>query len=176
MSTKAKILPNYTYDDYRHWQDNWELIDGIPYAMRPSASPKHQLVASNLNSLFFIELDQKACACKVYHPVDIKITDNTILVPDVIICCHPIDKQFLDFPPELVVEILSPSTHLKDRNTKYELYQEFGIKYYLIVDPNKNTVEIYCLDKKGKYQLQEESRFELNDDCAIVMDFSKIWA
>jgi hypothetical protein len=47
MSTAAKILPSYTYEDYLHWEGRWELIDGIPYAMSPFPAPRHQRIANN---------------------------------------------------------------------------------------------------------------------------------
>ena len=54
--------------------------------------------------------------------------------PDLLIVCDEIKQSYLDFPPVLVVEIISPSTALKDRNNKLNVYQHFGIKYYLIID------------------------------------------
>jgi len=71
------------------------------------------------------------------------------LVPDILIVCGEIRKKYLDFPPILVVEILSPATALKDRHTKYELYQQQGVKYYLIADTDKKTIEIYELKEKN---------------------------
>jgi hypothetical protein len=48
MGHAQRILPSYTYDDYAHWEGRWELIDGIPFAMSPLPSPKHQRIASEL--------------------------------------------------------------------------------------------------------------------------------
>ena len=175
MGLKAKILPNYTYEDYCQWEGRWEVIEGIPYAMSPMPSPKHQNIAGNIHAEFRDALKRNNCDCKVYQPIDIKTADNTIVNPDVIIVCKPIEKQYLDFPPAIVVEILSPSTHLKDKNTKYDLYQDFGIRYYLIIDPDKETIEIYKLDEEGKYQLVNDEEFQLTDKCAIKPDFKSIW-
>ena len=79
-----------------------------------------------------------------------------------LIVCEKINKAFLDFPPALVVEVLSPSTAIRDRYTKYEIYQQQGVRYYLIVDLDKNTVEI-CALINGIYALQNteaEHEFE----------------
>ncbi len=78
----------------------------------------------------------------------------------------------------LVVEILSDSTALKDRHTKFSLYQNFGIKYYLIVDTEKELVEIYFL-QGSKYVLQKfspeiPSTFLLTDDCKIEVTIKNI--
>ena len=69
--------------------------------------------------------------------MDFKISDDTILQPDVLVVCGKINKNFLDFPPVLVVEILSKSTEERDRNVKYDFYEQEGVKYYLIVDVKK---------------------------------------
>src|SRR5215211_4745387 len=118
MSSAIKILPNYTYDDYVFWEGNWELIDGIPYAMSPAPIPKHQIISLNIAVEFKTAL--KNCKhCKVLLPIDYKISENTVLQPDILIACKEITKKYLDFPPSLIVEILSPATVVKDRNTKY---------------------------------------------------------
>ena len=123
MSNAIKILPHYTYDDWINWEGQWELIDGIPYAMSPMPVPKHQRVAANILAEFRIEL-KKCKHCNVYQPLDYKISDEIIVQPDMLIVCGKIEKNFLDFPPALVGEILSPSTALKDGHSKFEIYQQ----------------------------------------------------
>jgi len=107
------------------------------------------------------------------QPIDLKIAENTIVQPDLsIICGIKEDIAYLDFPPALVVEILSPSTALKDKNTKYELYQNFGIPYYLIFDLDLKEIMAYRL-AENKYEVfdcQKEG-FTLNSDCFIQPNF-----
>ena len=88
----------------------------------------------------------------------------TILQPDILVVCKEIKKKFLDFAPSLVVEIISPSTALKDRHTKYALYQSQGIKYYLIVDPDSNEAEVYKLDN-NVYSLEKKARILVTNFC-----------
>ena len=178
MSGAIKILPNYTYDDYVHWEGRWELIDGIPYAMSPAPVPKHQIAAGNLLAEFRFEL-KKCEVCKVMQPIDYKIKENTVYQPDLLIVCKPIEKKFLDFPPSLVTEILSPSTVFIDRNTKFYTYQEQGIPYYLIISPDTEETEVYELEN-GAYQLKEKAvafhyTFRFDEDCSATIDFSEIW-
>lgn len=123
-------MPHYTYEEYIRWEGQWELIEGIPYAMSPAPGPEHQFVAGNLHAEFRNALKTKGCDCKVYQPIDYKISEDTILNPDLLLVCKPIAKAFLDFAPELIAEILSPATALKDRHTKFELYQHEKISYY----------------------------------------------
>ena len=93
----------------------------------------------------------------MYDSLDYKITADTILVPDILIICGEVKKKYLDFPPSLVVEILSPATALRDRHTKFEIYQQQGVKYYLIVDVDKKNIEIYMLQDDA-YSLQKMNR------------------
>ena len=95
-----------------------------------------------------------------------------------LIVCGKIQKKFLDFPPVLVVEILSPSTASKDRGEKMELYQLQLVKYYIIVDPQFKKLEIYeyihsqyepVAVNPATYQ------FKLQDNCNINLDFNDIW-
>ncbi|HEY5463346.1 MAG TPA: Uma2 family endonuclease [Hanamia sp.] len=176
----VKILPNYTYKDYCLWEGRWELIEGIPYAMSPAPNMKHQWLVANIIFELKKELKESKCKhCKVYDFVDLKIEEDTILQPDCSIICKPTKRNFLDFPPALVVEILSEATALKDRISKFYIYENFGIKYYLIVDPEKESIEIYLL-KDSKYILQKISpekpfTFSLDDDCKIEVILKNIW-
>ncbi len=177
MASTQKILPHYTYADYLHWEGKWELIEGFPIAISPSPLPKHQRISAALGSTFTVAL--KNCKkCSVYAPVDYKIADDIILQPDILIVCKEITKNFLDFPPVLVAEILSPSTALRDRHTKFEIYEQQGIGYYLIVDPEKNTVEVYQLANK-KYSLlssaNDEYNFTFDGDCSATINCKEIW-
>lgn len=63
-----------------------------------------------------------------------------------LVVCGEIKEAYLDFPPALVIEILSPATASKDRLYKYELYQQQGIAFYLIVDTDKEMVELFQLE------------------------------
>lgn len=173
----VKILPHYTYDDYLHWEGKWEVIDGIPYAMSPAPVPNHQKVSAKLSAEFINQL--KHCQkCQVYQPIDYVISEDTILQPDILIVCGEIKKKFLDFALALVVEILSPSTALKDRHTKFALYQSQGIRYYVIVDPDTKEAEVYEMDNKSYVLKQKGKSFTYNfsvEDCIANVNFGEIW-
>ncbi len=176
----VKLLPYYTYKDYCNWEGRWELIEGIPYAMSPAPSPHHQWIVANIIYELKKALKESECKrCKVYDFVDVKVEEDTILQPDASIICGEINKNFVDFPPALVVEILSDATSLKDRITKFSIYEKFGIKYYLIVDTEKEAVEIYALED-SKYIIQSFSpenifTFLFSEDCSIDILFKNIW-
>lgn len=178
MSNPVKILPHYTYDDWVNWKGQWELIDGIPYAMSPMPVPKHQIVASNLTIEFGNEL-KKCKSCKVIQPLDYKVSDDVIVQPDLVIVYGSISKAFLDFPPALVVEILSPSTALKDRHSKFQIYEQQQIQYYVIVSPDDEQIEVFEIEE-GPYQLKQKGRdftydFSFDDNCTAKINFKEIW-
>lgn len=76
-----------------HWEGKWELIEGFPIAMSPTPIPSHQRVAAELRTEFVLALRKSKCKnCRVYDPLDYKITDDTILVPDILTICGEIKK------------------------------------------------------------------------------------
>ena len=177
MSIAEKYRPHYTYNEYCLWEGRWELIEGMPYAMSPAPNMKHQRVASELNAMFVIAL-KKCKKCRVYEPIDWKMADDTVVQPDLSIICQPIKNlAFLDFPPTLVVEILSPSTAMKDRREKFELYEKQGVKYYLIIDPAFNKVEIFELIN-NTYQAAAVNPVTFDfliEDCIASISFTDLF-
>jgi len=137
---------------------------------------KHQQVSGNIFSEFNKNISNK---CLVANFIDYKIANDTIVSPDVLVACgDDLGDKYLKKTPQIVVEILSPSTQRKDRNEKYNLYENEGIKYYIIVDWQSKIAEVYKL-KDGKYKLskkisKEDYLFEI-DGCNIEFEFSNIW-
>jgi Uma2 family endonuclease len=178
MSIGDKYRPHYTYEDYLLWEGRWELIEGMPYAMSPAPAPNHQDINGNLFVVFKMALEKTCEKCKAYIPIDWKISENTVVQPDVLIVCKKIEKKYLDFTPALIVEILSPSTAYKDRHEKFELYEQEGVKYYLMVDPKFKKIEIYE-SVNGKYQLSatpsNQFDFNLESGCKFSINFDGIW-
>lgn len=180
MGSAIKFLPQYTYTDYCQWEGKWEIIAGIPYAMSPAPIPKHQYIASNLNGEIRNAIKIENCKkCRVSQPIDYLIANDTVVQPDVLVYCGKTTKPYLDFTPKLVAEILSPATAMKDCHTKFNLYEEAGVSYYLIVNPETEVVQVYALENKV-YVLNREGHgfkhiFEFEDDCRIELDFQEIW-
>ncbi|MGF2413104.1 MAG: Uma2 family endonuclease, partial [Ferruginibacter sp.] len=152
-----------------------------PYAMSPAPSPRHQWISANIKYELTGAIKKTGCKnCKVYDFIDIKVTEDTVLQPDAVVVCKDITKPFLDFPAALVVEILSPSTAMKDRNNKFFIYQSQKIPYYIIVDTDINEIEIYHLKEDGKYQLEKNDAgtaytFHFDEDCLAEALLSNIW-
>ena len=178
MSSAVKILPSYTFEDWLQWEGQWELIYGIPYAMSPMPIPEHQRIGGNIFTEFRLALRSCNCNCKAYQPLDYKVSEETILQPDMLVVCGDIRKKFLDFAPELIVEILSPSTALKDRHTKVEIYQAQQVKYFIIISCDTQEVEVYALTNK-RFELKSKGKdiqFEFDfEGCKTLIEFEKIW-
>lgn len=171
-----RYLPHYTYEDYKIWEGDWELIQGIPYSMSPSPFRRHQLLAGNLFSELKVQLIKLKDACKscsVYYELDWIISDDTIVRPDIMMVCGKFEGDFLDFPPTLIIEILSPNTALKDRTAKFEIYQDQKVKYYLLADPKSLTIKTFILVDNNYVETIQE-KFVLDKKCQINLDITSI--
>lgn len=167
-----KANQKYTYKDYLTWDDDrrWELIDGVPYElvfgedpqnMSPAPGRKHQRISGNLYRLIGNFLVDKSC--DVYNaPFDVRFNEaddtNTVVQPDISVFC---DKSKLDDAgghgtPDFIIEILSPSTTLRDLSVKLLLYQRHGVPEYWVVDPDKQIIYVYLLNEQGKYDIPHE--------------------
>jgi Uma2 family endonuclease len=166
----------YTYQDYLLWKGDWELVNGYPYAMAPSPNRNHQWFSSKFIQLAnnSIEVAKSKCNCYTYSELDWIIDEESVVRPDCMIVCGNFTADFLNFPPTLIVEISSMKTKLRDRNTKYNLYELQGVRYYLIADTEKKLVEVFELTN-GKYAPKHETYFRLTDECMINLDVFNIW-
>jgi len=178
LARKEEYIPRYTYNDYLEWEGKWELIGGIAYAMSPAPVIKHQEISSNI----WLELKQKSKDCKLcksLQAVDWKTDFKTVVCPDnLLVCGEDVGESRLEKTPEIIFEILSPSTQFKDRNVKYQLYEKMGVKYYIIVDGSALTAEVFELID-GEYQkiknAQDDVVIFLTKSCEVEFDFSQIW-
>lgn len=152
----------YTYANYLTWhfKERVELIKGRIYKMSPAPAVRHQILLGNLHLQYGPFFKEKTC--KVFMaPFDVRFPTNkndknpiTVVQPDICIICDlsKLDEQGCNGAPDLIIEILSPSTSVKDTDAKFELYQEHGVAEYWMVDPANNLVDIYVLGENEKYQ------------------------
>ena len=141
----------YTYSDYLQWdyEDRYELIDGIPYMMS-APNRRHQKILGNLFVQFWTFLKGKHC--EVYlAPFDVRLNpdtfDDTVVQPDIVIICDhsKLDDACCKGVPEMVVEILSPSTSKYDKTIKLNTYMKTGVKEYWIIDPISKSLAVNIL-------------------------------
>ena len=172
-------LPHYVYQDYIQWEGQWELIEGIPYAMTPSPNFRHQRISQNIAQVLGEALREYQ-HCQAVLPVDWKVSEDTILQPDNMVICYTPTGNFLTKAPSLIFEVLSPASAEKDRRTKFSIYEREGVAFYCIVDPEDKIAKIYALHENGRYVKQldatdEQFSFGLGK-CKIEIDFARIWA
>lgn len=101
--------------------------------------------------------------------------------PDVALFCEQTNnKQYFSKTLPLIVEVLYKSTLLKDVTTKFTLYETQGVRYYLIIDPNSELVDVFKLIEgeyalMGKYTKEDSYAFGLFDGYALVVDFGDVF-
>lgn len=152
-----------SYADYLSWPDDerWELIHGVAYSMSPAPGVRHQRISHRLSLQIGLYLQGKSCELFT-APFDVRLSErtgltddkiDTVVQPDLVVIC---DKAKLDERgcigcPDMIVEILSPSTAAHDLKTKFDLYQRFGVREYWIIHPAEQTLLIYRLGADGLY-------------------------
>lgn len=173
---KVTHIPRYTYSDYEKWKDDWELIDGYPYSMSPSATGIHQTVIGEL--LVQIKKGLNILPCRnqgfVYTKLDWIIDDQNVVRPDIAVVCGERVTDFIRTAPVLIIEILSESSAYCGNIIKKELYENHGVRFYLIVNPKTKTVAAFQLENHA-YTSYEGYTFTLSDTCSITFDFSAVW-
>ena len=144
--------------------------------MAPSPNRSHQWFASKFIQKASNELDKNSsnCNCQSYGELDWVIDEDSVVRPDCMIVCGSFDEDFLTFPPTLIVEISSRSPKLRDRNTKYKLYEMKSVKYYVISNTENKTVEVFEL-VSGRYNTKTDTHFQLTETCQIDFDIYNLW-
>ncbi len=142
---------NPTYQD-PVWE---ELIDGKIVAMSPRPDVYHNSVAENIDFIFRTYLKGKQCI-PLGDGYDVHLTKKDCFIPDFMIVCDrsKIKADGVHGAPDLVVEVLSPSTAKNDRGYKKDIYAKCSVKEYWIVNPIDKSIEQYFL-QDGDFILQE---------------------
>jgi Uma2 family endonuclease len=174
----------YTYGDYRTWPDGerWELINGIAYNMSPAPSRRHQEILLGLAAKFHGYLIDKTCKAYI-APFDVRLPEGneaddgieTVVQPDLTVVCDKtkLDEKGCKGSPDLIVEIISPSTAAMDYIKKLALYERKGVKEYWIVHPTDKLVTIFKTAADGRYGRPEI--FTEDDEVAVgIFDDFKV--
>jgi len=170
----------FTYADYESWDDEnrYELIDGVAYMMS-APSTAHQSILGEFYRQLANFLVGKSC--KVFlSPYDVCLTglgdeDDTVVQPDILVVCDDskIDKKRCNGAPDMVIEILSPSTSKRDLFIKLEKYENAGVREYWIVDPDAKSVHVHLLENGryvvNSYESDETVAVSTLDGCIITL-------
>ncbi|HHV74171.1 MAG TPA: Uma2 family endonuclease [Thermoanaerobacterium sp.] len=179
----------YTYRDYKKWKDDrrWELINGNPFPMAPP-SRIHQEILREILTIFSVYLKDKSC--KVYSaPFGVRLPKanendddiETVVEPDIVVVCDKskLDDEGCKGAPDLVVEIVSPSTARNDKIKKFNLYEMAGVKEYWIVEPDNKIVTVFTLDddkrygRPGIYSDEDKIKVSIFED--LIIDLKSVF-
>jgi Uma2 family endonuclease len=139
-------------DEYADLPDDgkrYEIIDGVLH-VTPAPAPRHQRISRNLETLLIRALQDTGQGEVFDAPIDVVLDRHTVVQPDILFIRSErlgiIGEKNIEGPPDLVIEILSPSTRRTDVLLKGTTYARFGVASYWIVDPDLDRVELYRLD------------------------------
>ena len=146
-------------------EDYWLLPEGEPcelikgrFIMSPSPTSKHQYILIELVGIF-ASIAKQSGGKTLCAPMDVILSDDTILQPDVLYVSkenREIVRDRVEGPPDLVIEILSPGTERRDKLAKLDLYARHGVSEYWIVDPAAELFE-FLLNEEGRYVVQSQA-------------------
>jgi Uma2 family endonuclease len=178
----------YTYADYLTWseEERWEIINGVPY-LQAAPTWQYQAVLLELARQFANYLQDKSC--RVFTaPFDLRIPEanekdeetTNVVQPDIIIICDNsgLKKTGYYGVPELIIEVVSPSTGQKDKIEKFNLYEKAGVKEYWIVEPDEKVVMVFTLEE-GRYgrpqMYSEEDKVKVSIFDNLVIELKPVF-
>jgi Uma2 family endonuclease len=155
----------YTYQDYLDLPDDgnkYEIIEG-ELIMSPAPFTIHQIVKGNLYFEMRKFIVDKKIGTIFDAPTDVVLSETNIVQPDILFILkdnsYIITDANIKGVPDLVVEVISPSTGYYDLTSKKDIYEKFGVREYWIVDPKKQRIEIY--ENTGqKFELNQRAEKE----------------
>jgi Uma2 family endonuclease len=155
ISSQAK-KKTFTYADYE------KLPEGAPYqliggelVMTPSPVPYHQSIARRLVMKLSTFIAEKELGEIYFAPLDVYLSETDTYQPDIIFISKErlgiIGEKMIEGPPDLVIEVLSPSTAYYDLRIKKDAYEKCGVKEYWIVDPIQKAIEVF-VNRGGRFE------------------------
>jgi Uma2 family endonuclease len=150
----TEVIPKLTYEEFRQLPDDgkhYELIHGQVH-LSPSRSTKHQLILGNISVSLGTYVKSARLGVLFSAPLDVCLDPDTALQPDLIFISVErvgiVQENFVAGAPDLVVEVLSPSTAAYDRATKLPVYAEASVPEVWLIDSQAKTVEVLKLQRK----------------------------
>ncbi len=171
MGLAEKYPVKYTVEDWKNWQGDWELVEGVPYAMA-SPRPVNRYILVRLSQMLANIFDtvQGCEQCAVFVELDWYISFDTVIRPDLMVLCGEIPER-VEKPPYMIVEVVSPSSKQIDEGLKFELCEREGVKYFVLVYPDEKAVRVFEL-VESKYREKTDKNFNFKE-CEVEIDFTK---
>lgn len=190
MALRQPRDEHLTYQNYVGWSDDqrWELIDGTEYAMSPAPGPAHQEIVARLVTRLQEFLEDKTCKV-LPAPIDVLLPAgdeadervDTVVQPDVLVVCDPakIREKNIRGAPDLVIEVMSPSSSSRDAILKRRLYERTGVREFWLVSPSDRLVTVFRLGADGTFDkptiYDAEGQVEVSVLPGFTLDLGRVF-
>jgi Uma2 family endonuclease len=158
MVVAAELLRPLTIEDLAEFPDDGmrrEIVTG-ELVVTPAPTPVHQIISGRLITLLTSFVEKNQLGFVFPAPVDVRLSPHDIVEPDIVYVSNERKRfvlaKYIDGPPDIVIEVLSPATRRMDLVRKRALYARSGIAEYWIIDPERRTLEMHRLEN-GMYQV-----------------------
>jgi Uma2 family endonuclease len=178
FSPIAELGP-YRADDY------WQLPEGAPVelirgelVMSPAPRTTHQILIGEIYAMLRVAAN-KGGGMAILSLADVILSDDTVLQPDLLYVAkdrRSIIGDRINGPPDLIIEVLSPKTERRDRVQKHDVYAQYGVPEFWIVDPRAQYIEFLLLEKDGYVVKQSTGgRYQSPRLPEIEIDLAAFW-
>lgn len=159
MATNSNT-PLLSYDDYAAIDDDerYEVLEGVLVPMGAAPFLRHQRIVMNLAMKLSAYLERHPIGEVFFAPVDVVLESQrpaTVVQPDLLFMRaanrHRLTEKNVQGPPDLVIEVLSPSNAQRDSVHKRRLYERFGVEEYWLVPSNFDRIEVLRRGDTGRY-------------------------
>lgn len=186
MSAYVDHTLKFTYEDLKQIPEDdplrHEIYDGVHVAS-PSPATRHQRVSKRMQHQLYTQIELTGRGEIFYSPMDVELGRYDVVEPDLFVVLRAshriIEESHIRGVPDLVVEILSPSTTKRDRGIKRERYEAAKVPEYWIVDPDERCVEVYRYDHSvgafGRPELFAETLTYRAGDQDVAVDLTRLW-
>ncbi|MBI5495258.1 MAG: Uma2 family endonuclease [Deltaproteobacteria bacterium] len=183
VAAQLRLRNFYIYEDLATFPEDGkrrEILDG-DLIVNPAPILKHQQVLQNLNRILDAHMQRTGAGNLFFAPVDVRLGDN-VFEPDLLVVLKDsrarLTRAFIEGPPDLVVEILSPSTEEWDRGRKSAAYARGGVREYWILDPERRQLEQFTLQEGALVRVGLFGADTLTTALlpGLQVDLSRVWA
>lgn len=186
MATFVDHKLKLTYDDLRAIPEDdpfrHEILDGVHVAS-PSPVYRHQTISRRIQYQLYEQIELPGLGQVVYAPMDIELGTHDVVEPDIFVILkqndHIITETHVRGAPDLIIEILSPSTSGRDLGIKRERYELFGVPEYWVVDADAGTVTVFTvaagLQGYGEPRVHSEKLTFSAQGVTATVDLSRVW-
>ena len=181
VSHETQRKSKLTYEHYTQLPDDGnrhEIVDGVHY-MNPAPIPYHQALSRHIQFQLYSAIELNNLGEVIDAPIDVQFSNHDVVQPDLVVVLkgnNIATRTKLKGTPDLIIEILSPSTSSRDEGLKKELYEQNHVPEYWVVDPDAKAVRKYTLTN-GQYAAPQRCTESITFDGLpnVSVDLTKIW-